>query len=80
MFGRVYFDKVKCEQLLECLKRYRRAETKHGGDGSPVHDEYSDGADMWRYLCLNVEKMTNEDDYAPVIVPQWQTFSGSMGH
>jgi phage terminase large subunit len=81
IFGRVYFDRTKCADLLECLKRYRRAETKHGGDGNPVHDEYSDGADAFRYMALNIDKMTNEDDSMPM--PEWQSFtplSNGMGY
>jgi phage terminase large subunit len=73
IFGRVYFDRTKCADLLECLKRYRRAETKHGGDGNPVHDEYSDGADAFRYMALNIETMTNEDE--TIESPKWETFS-----
>ena len=71
-FHQAYFDKTKTDQLLECLKRYRRAETKHGGDGSPVHDEYSDGADAWRYMMLNIKDMTNEDEQMQS--PKWDTF------
>lgn len=79
-FNRIYFDRTKTADLLECLKRYRRAETKHGGDGSPVHDIYSDGADMFRYLCLNVEKMTNEDETAAPVFESFTPFSTSMGY
>jgi len=75
-FHRVFFDKVKTAPLLECLKRYRRAETKHGGDGNPVHNEHSDGSDAFRYLCLNIDKMTNEDDYASM--PQFESFEPTV--
>lgn len=80
IFNRCYFDRNTTVDLLECLKRYRRAETKNGGDGNPVHDEYSDGADAFRYMALNLEKMTNEDDRAQA--PKWETFSpvGNMGY
>ena len=61
-FQRVYFDKTKAADLLECLKRYRRkisASTLEAG--APVHDEFSHGADAFRYMCLNAEQMKNEE-------------------
>ena len=76
----VYFDKAKSDQLLECLKRYRRADTKSGGDGNPVHDEYSDGADAYRYLALNIEKMTNEDDTYTPTFDTFEAFNSGMGY
>jgi phage terminase large subunit len=68
--------------LIECIKRYRRAETKHGGDGLPVHDEFSDGADAFRYLSLVANLMTNEDDNAAPILPmgKFVPFSTEMGY
>lgn len=66
-FSRCYFDKDKTARLLECLKRYRRAIPSTTGEpGSPVHDEYSHGADAFRYLAVIAEKLSNEDDDAPV--------------
>ena len=48
-------------RLIEVLKRYqRRVNKQHGGVGSPVHNEFSHGADMFRYLCLNVDGMSND--------------------
>lgn len=58
MFPRVYIDEDKCARLLECLKRYRRAINQATGEpGAPLHDEYSHGADMWRYAAMAVELM-----------------------
>lgn len=49
-------------RLMECVKRYRRKINKQtGAETSPVHDEYSHGADNLRYICANADKMTNED-------------------
>lgn len=57
-FPRCYFDKDKTARLLECLKRYRRnLPTSTNEPGSPVHDEFSHGADAFRYLCATAEKM-----------------------
>lgn len=70
LFPRVYFDEQGCKSddeelpgLVECLKRYRRRinqQTKLA-DG-PLHDVYSNGADAYRYLAINAEQMTNEDE------------------
>lgn len=67
MFPRVYIDESAREvetghsgpaRLLECLKRYRRAINKSTLEASgPLHDEYSHGADMFRYAGMAVEMM-----------------------
>ena len=60
-FNRMYFDKTKTARLIECLKRYRRQINKSTNEaGSPLHDEYSHGADAFRYLALVVDGMTND--------------------
>lgn len=60
VFPRVYIDKTKAAGLIECLKRYRRnISNKTGEAGSPLHDQYSHGADAWRYTCLVADSMTN---------------------
>jgi len=61
-FDRAYFDSVKAERLIECLKNYRRGINQITQEpGAPLHDEYSHGADAWRYLCAVVDSMSNED-------------------
>jgi phage terminase large subunit len=61
-FHRFYIDKTNCERLVECLKRYRRRVSRETGTaGNPLHDDYSHGADCFRYICLNADSMTNED-------------------
>ena len=63
VFPRVYFDKAKTARLVECLKRYRRnVPAKTGEPGSPVHDEFSHGADMFRYLSVVADRLTNDMD------------------
>ena len=60
-FPRMYFDKTKCERLIQCLKRYRRAINQQTQEaGGPLHDEWSHGADDTRYVAINAENMTNE--------------------
>ena len=61
-FPRVYFDKTKAARLIECLKRYRRVVSKTTNEPStPLHDEYSHGADAFRYMALAADQMRNED-------------------
>lgn len=60
VFDRVWFDKEKTVRLIECLKRYRRnIGQKTGEAGSPLHDEFSHGADAFRYLALCADQLKN---------------------
>jgi phage terminase large subunit len=69
-FPRLYIDKTKCERLIECLKRYRRHINRATQAATiPLHDEFSHGADMMRYLCINADNMINEPTYRPVQPP-----------
>jgi phage terminase large subunit len=59
-FARTYFDETKASRLINCLKRYRRhINAKTLEPGAPVHDEYSHGADNWRYAAIVADSMTN---------------------
>lgn len=61
IFNRVYFNKERAARLLECLKRYRRQIISTTGEpGNPVHDEFSHGADAFRYLALTADQMSND--------------------
>lgn len=61
-FGQIYFDKRKCERLIQCAKRYRRAINRQTQEAQgPLHDEWSHGADCLRYVCINAEQMKNDD-------------------
>lgn len=74
LFPRVYIDEDKCERLLECLKRYRRMIPVNTGEpAGPLHDEFSHGADMFRYAAQAVERMGKPQeapehlvDFAPI--------------
>lgn len=64
LFPRVYFDQDNSTRLIECLRRYRRhinQTTKEAG--APLHDEFSHGADAFRYLAVNAESMTNSEGW-----------------
>ena len=61
-FNRIYFDKNKCERLIQCAKRYRRSINQQTQEpGAPFHDEWSHGADNLRYTCVNAESMNNDE-------------------
>lgn len=60
LFPKCYFDQDKTLRLVECLKRYRRdVNQKTNEPGAPLHDEYSHGADAFRYLGQAVDLMTS---------------------
>ena len=60
LFPRCFFDESKTARLLECLRRYRRAmHTKTDEPMAPLHDEFSHGADMYRYIGQAVDLMRN---------------------
>ena len=82
MFPQVFFDRAKTLRLMECLKRYRRSINQQTNEpGSPMHDEYSHGADVWRYLAVVADTLTNEADRptAP-IMPVWQPLDPVIGY
>ena len=68
LFPRCYFDLKKAARLLECLKRYKRQihSTTNEAMG-PLHDEYSHGADCFRYLAMSAEAMWVDQQKRPVI-------------
>ena len=77
LFPRCYFDKAKTERLIECLKRYRRAiHTQTGEPMGPLHDEFSHGADMFRYIAQAVpvmESVATTSTYVEPPPPDWRT-------
>ena len=68
-------------RLIECLRRYRRNVPRTTGEpASPVHDEFSHGADAVRGLAAIVDQLTGEFDMraAPRQRP-WQPTDPGMG-
>jgi len=70
VFERIWFDKEKSARLVECLKRYRRnIGQKTGEAGSPLHDEFSHGADAFRYLALCADQLKNTETRKKLNMP-----------
>ena len=68
IFPRVYFNKDRTERLVECLKRYRwNINNKTKQATQPLHDEFSHGADAFRYMALVADGLSNENMNAPKI-------------
>lgn len=62
LFPRLWMDKEKTARLQECLKRYRRSiNARTEEPGSPLHDEYSHGADAFRYLATCIDQLKNDN-------------------
>lgn len=70
LFSRVYFNKERTVRLVECLKRYRRAINQTTNEpGRPLHDEFSHGADAFRYMAVSADSMTNDTWGAKIKYP-----------
>ena len=60
IFPNLWFDRENCADGLNCLRHYRYevdAETGQFGK-SPLHDQYSHGADAFRYIALMIKEPT----------------------
>lgn len=58
VIDRCWFDKEKTDRGLICLRMCRPQIDKNGlPSNNPIHDEYSHGADAFRYLALGVEEV-----------------------
>jgi hypothetical protein len=54
-FARCWFDEAKCARLLDCLANYRSQwdEKRQDYKPQPYHDQWSHGADAFRYLAMD---------------------------
>lgn len=81
LFPRVYMDSDKCARLMECLKRFQRSTPSTTGEpGSPMKNEFRHGADAFGQLALIVDKLNNEHDKKPIIVPQRRMTNRRAGY
>lgn len=53
IFTQCYFDEVMCADGIDCLENYRKKSNPRTGEflDTPVHDDFSHGADAFRYLA-----------------------------
>jgi phage terminase large subunit len=58
IFPNIWFDKEKCADGLTCLRHYRYEVDPDTGQFSrnPLHDQYSHGADAFRYIALMIKE------------------------
>jgi len=71
IFRNCYFDRDNCYDGLQCLRHYKYEvdpDTKQFSR-NPLHDQYSHGADAFRYIALGVQetrpKRAKQVNYAP---------------
>src|ERR1700677_1615499 len=57
--GRCWFDQAKCKDGLACLENYKKKGSPMigGWTSEPFHDEYSHGADAFRYLICGLPRL-----------------------
>lgn len=57
--GKCWFDQNKCKQGISCLENYKKKWSPiiGGWSSEPLHDEYSHGADAFRYLCSGLSRI-----------------------
>lgn len=73
LFSQCYFDKDKTVRLVECLKRYKRRVDSNNVAKEPLHDDYSHGADAFRYMAMAVPLMKSNDyKYSPAPAMDWR--------
>ena len=58
IFRNCWFDRENCHDGLQCLRHYRYETDPETGQFSknPVHDQYSHGADAFRYIGLMISE------------------------
>ena len=57
LFPRVWIDEEHCSKLIKCLENYRKEFDVNYQiyKSKPVHDQYSHGADGFRYACVAIK-------------------------
>ena len=60
IFPNLWFDRENCADGLNCLRHYRYEVDPESGQfsKSPLHDQYSHGADAFRYIALMIKEPT----------------------
>lgn len=59
-----WFDGVKCKEGIRCLENYKKrwSSAIDGYSSEPEHDEFSHGADAFRYLCAGIGRVSENNN------------------
>lgn len=75
VFSRCWFDEQKCSDGLQALRRYRYDTNQQTGmtKRTPLHDDYSHGADAFRYFAVAIseDKPYEHKPSAPQVHGGW---------
>lgn len=65
LLPRCWFDAIKCQKGLDCLRWYQREWDERSQDfrSRPLHDWSSHGADAFRYLAMGIARVTGESSF-----------------
>lgn len=63
VFPRVWIDEQKCGRLIKCLENYRKEydPVYKIYKSRPIHDQYSHGADAFRYMAIAIKAHIDSD-------------------
>ena len=69
IFRSCYFDAENCHEGLQCLRHYRYETDPETGQFSrkPLHDQFSHGADAFRYIGLMVNEPRERRKPKPIL-------------
>jgi hypothetical protein len=65
LLPRCWFDAIKCQKGLDCLRWYQREWDEKSQDfrNRPLHDWSSHGADAFRYLAMGINRISGESGF-----------------
>lgn len=65
LLPRCWFDAIKCQKGLDCLRWYQREWDEKSQDfrSRPLHDWSSHGADAFRYLAMGINRVTGDSSF-----------------
>lgn len=69
-FGRFYWDKENCPELIDGGRRYCRTVNIDLVAGAPKQDAATDAGDVIRYIATNANNMRNDTDMKPRGTPR----------
>jgi len=79
LLPRCWFDAIKCERGIDCLRSYRKAEDDRKSDGvhkfyqiRPLHDFASHAADAFRYGAMARSQVSGNRARGPIEYPSMQ--------